>query len=115
MIARNPAPKLALWLAFVALCSGANAADLDAGREKSQTCQACHGVDGNGVGDPQYPIIAGQYAEYLIHTLWSYRDGKRNNPIMRGFAEGLSDEDIENLAAWFASQPSKLDDLSHIE
>lgn len=106
---------LTLGICFAFASSLAWAADLEAGREKSQTCQACHGADGNGVGDPQYPIIAGQYAQYLVHSLKGYRDGKRNNPIMKGFAEGLSDEDIENLAAWFASQPSKLDDLSHIE
>lgn len=86
-----------------------------AGAQKSQVCQACHGVDGNGVGDPQYPIIAGQYADYLEHTLRKYRDGRRKNAIMQGFASTLSDQDIRDLAAYFAAQKSKLHDLSHVK
>lgn len=82
------------------------------GLKKSQPCQACHGKDGNGIGDPQYPIIAGQYEDYLVHSLKAYRSGARQNVIMQGFATTLSDQDIADLAAYFASQPSKLDDMS---
>src|SRR5690606_35186069 len=49
------------------------AGDAERGREKSQVCQACHGPDGNGVGDPQYPTIAGQYADYLTHAMGAYK------------------------------------------
>lgn len=82
------------------------------GLELSKPCQACHGADGNGVGDPQYPIIAGQYADYLAQSLRQYRSGDRDNAIMKGFAGTLSDQDIADLAAYFASQQSKLGDLS---
>lgn len=83
-----------------------------AGAEKSKPCQACHGVDGNGVGNPMYPILAGQYPDYLAQALKNYRSGERVNVIMQGMAGALSDEDIADLTAYFGSQPSKLTDLA---
>ena len=59
--------------------------DAEAGKAKSQTCAACHGADGNAE-NPIYPIIAGQYRDYLAQALRDYRSGARNNAIMRGFA-----------------------------
>jgi len=104
-------------IAFVAalLCLGfpAGAADIEAGRAKSQVCQACHGPDGNGTGDPQYPRIAGQHASYLVKSLQDYRSGARQNLIMAGFAGTLSDQDIRDLAAFYAAQKGPLRDLSH--
>ena len=79
------------------------AGDAAAGKEKAVICQACHGVDGHGI-DPTYPILAGQYQSYLAHTLRGYRSGQRTNVIMASFAATLSDQDIEDLAAWYASQ-----------
>ena len=80
------------------------AADAAAGKEKAaQVCASCHGADGNST-DPQYPRLSGQYASYLVQTLKEYKQGSRKNPIMTGFAAGLSEADIENLAAWFSSQ-----------
>lgn len=87
----------------------------DAGKTKSQACQACHGPDGNGTGDGQYPRIAGQYADYLAKALRDYKSGERANPIMQGFAATLSDEDIDDLSAWFSSQEGPLTDLSHLK
>jgi cytochrome c553 len=58
-----------------------------------------------------YPNLAGQHASYIRKSLQDYRDGQRVNPLMSGFATNLSDQDIEDLAAWFASQPG-LRDLS---
>ena len=82
--------------------------DAAAGKEKAaQVCAACHGADGNST-DPQYPRLAGQYESYLVQALKEYKDGRRKNAIMLGFASGLSEADIENLAAWFASQPGGL-------
>ena len=81
-----------------------------AGKEKSVTCQACHGTDGHSIA-PNYPILAGQYESYLVQALHDYRSGKRSNIIMAGFAAGLTDQDIDDLAAWFASQKG-LQDLS---
>lgn len=77
--------------------------DIDAGKEKSALCASCHGADGNSP-DPQFPRLAGQHANYLEHALKGYRAGNRKNPIMAGFAGGLSDADIANLAAYYSSQ-----------
>jgi cytochrome c553 len=103
----------ALMLAGPAFAKG----DVDAGKAKSVTCQACHGADGNAGVDPQYPRLAGQYADYLSRALHEYKAGDRKNPIMAGFATTLSETDIDDLSAYFASLPgSKLTDLhGHIE
>jgi len=81
------------------------------GKEKAaQVCVACHGADGNKTSAPDQPILAGQYADYLERALLDYKTGRRSNPIMKGFASTLSRQDIEDLAAWFASQSSPLHD-----
>lgn len=77
--------------------------DASVGKKKSEPCQACHGQTGQSPS-PQFPNIAGQYESYLVHSLEQYRSGERKNAIMEGMAAPLSDEDIEDLAAWFASQ-----------
>jgi cytochrome c553 len=85
--------------------------DIEAGKAKSVPCQACHGADGNAA-DPQYPRLAGQYHDYLERALREYKTGERKNPIMAGFATTLSEEDIVNVSAYFASLPgTKLTDL----
>ncbi len=81
------------------------------GLEKSQVCQSCHGRNGDEALQPSYPILAGQHADYLVHALKAYRSGDRQNAVMAGFAANLSDQDIEDLAAWFSSQDG-LRDLS---
>jgi len=75
----------------------------NAGKEKSQICAACHGVDGNSQ-IKMYPILAGQHKNYLVHALNEYRSGIRNNVIMKGFAQNLSDEDINDLSQYFSMQ-----------
>lgn len=91
--------------------------DPAAGATKSQTCVACHGKDGNGAEPPlgMYPKLGGQYRDYLVYALESYRNGTRSNAIMQGFATALSDQDIEDLAAYFAAQKPGVEDLSHIK
>ncbi len=89
--------------------------DAAAGANKSKSCQACHGADGNGASDPQYPRLAGQYADYIARALHEYKTGDRKNAIMVGMAAPLSDQDINDIAAYFASQPGKLHDLSHLK
>ncbi len=111
----RPAFLLAAALVFPMLATAAPKADVDAGKAKAAVCQACHGIDGNGIGDPQYPLLAGQYADYLEKALHDYRSGTRDNPIMAGFASTLSDEDIVNLAAYFASQQTHLLDLQNVD
>ncbi|HIF18173.1 MAG TPA: cytochrome c [Cycloclasticus sp.] len=78
-------------------------ADIKAGEEKATACAACHGAVGVSAS-PMFPTLAGQHADYMVQTLKAYKSGKRKNPIMQGTAAALSDEDILNLAAYFASQ-----------
>lgn len=87
----------------------AAAADLQKGREKAdQVCAACHGKDGNTPIDPSYPKLAGQAADYLVEALKGYRNESRKNAIMGGQAKALSNADINNLAAYYASLPGQL-------
>jgi cytochrome c553 len=75
------------------------------GKQKAaQVCVACHGPDGNKPSAPDQPVLAGQYYDYLVRALGDYKNGRRTNPIMKGFAGQLSRQDIEDLAAWFSSQ-----------
>lgn len=71
-------------------------------------CAACHGAGGAKPILPSYPIIAGQYEDYLVHALKGYRDGKRKNAVMAGQAANLSDDQIEALADYYANQDSPL-------
>lgn len=89
--------------------------NIEAGRELSKTCQACHGTDGNGIGDGQYPNLAGQYEDYLLRALKAYKSGERENAIMAGFVAGLDDQQMADLAAYFAAQKGPLDDLRHLK
>ena len=83
----------------------------DSGKAKAaQVCAACHGPDGNKPSAPDQPILAGQHYDYLVRALTDYKIGRRQNPIMKGFAGQLSKRDIEDLAAWFAAQKSSLHD-----
>ncbi len=77
--------------------------DIEAGKQKSTACAACHGVYGVSAS-AMFPTIAGQHADYMVKALKAYKSGERNNPIMQGSVAGLSDEDMVNLAAYFASQ-----------
>lgn len=111
--------KLAATLiCAAALCASGPAyseGSKEAGQGKAITCVACHGIDGNSP-NPEWPNIAGQHASYLVKELKAFRDGTRQNALMSPMAAGLTDEDIADLAAWFASQtprggetePSKL-------
>ncbi|WP_376690000.1 c-type cytochrome [Wenzhouxiangella sp. EGI_FJ10409] len=90
---------------FVLVGSDALAAgNASRGLEKSESCQACHGKDGNQAATPDTPMLGGQHADYLEYALKQYRSGERENAQMNGFASGLSDQDIADLAAWYASR-----------
>jgi len=79
----------------------------DKGKQKAaQVCGACHGPEGNKPSAPDQPVLAGQYFDYLVQALGDYKNGRRTNPIMKGFAAQLSKQDIEDVAAWFSRQPS---------
>lgn len=72
----------------------------------TQVCAACHTADGSR-GSPANPILQGQHPEYLAKQLLEFKEGKRNNAIMKGFAATLSDEDMKNVAAFYASKQAK--------
>jgi len=96
----------ALGLAAQGAAASGNA---EAGKQKAaQVCAACHGADGNKPSAPDQPILAGQYPDYIVQALSEYKSGERPNRIRKAFAGQLSREDMENIAAWFSSQPSKL-------
>ncbi len=99
------APLLA---AALLACAGTVAAkgDAEAGKQKSLPCQACHGADGKATIDPQYPSLAGQYRDYLERALHEYKSGARKNLIMAGFVATLSNQDIEDLATYYAGLPN---------
>ena len=79
-----------------------HAGDVEAGKAKSMTCAACHG--GTGISPVGlYPNLAGQKEEYLVVQITAFRDGTRENAQMSPMVSGLSDEDIANLAAYYAS------------
>ncbi len=69
----------------------------------AEKCASCHAADGNST-DPQFPRLAGQHANYIERALLDYKSGARSNPIMSGFAAGLSEQDMKDVGAWFASQ-----------
>ena len=81
------------------------------GKATGQSCIDCHGPDGNAPIDASYPKLGGQYADYLAHALQQYRKGERQHALMTPQAAGLSDQDISDLAAFFASRPGQLRDL----
>ena len=72
----------------------------------AQVCAACHTADGSR-GSPANPILQGQHAEYLVKQLTEFKSGKRNNAIMKGMASTLSDDDMKNVAAFYASKTAK--------
>ncbi len=79
------------------------AGNAERGKEKSVPCQACHGPTGNGE-NPAFPKIAGQHKSYLLHALTAYSNGERSNAIMQGMVAPLSQQDREDLAAWYSIQ-----------
>ena len=82
-------------------------ADLAKGQAIStQVCAACHTADGTR-GSPANPILQGQHPEYLVKQLTEFKAGKRDSAVMKGFASALSDEDMRNVAAFYASKEAK--------
>ena len=79
------------------------AADSEAGKTKSALCAGCHGVDGNSP-NAIWPSLAGQHASYLVKQLENFKSGERADPVMQGMAATLSEEDIQDVAAYFETQ-----------
>lgn len=94
----------AVFLSFALLATSAHAAgDPEAGQAKSAICAACHGADGNSQV-AVWPKIAGQHADYLARQTRMVRDQQRPVPQMYPMVMNLTDEDIDDIAAYFASQ-----------
>jgi cytochrome c553 len=81
------------------------------GEQLSSACGACHGADGNST-NPQFPRIADQYPDYIVQALKAYKSGDRKNAIMAGIASGLSEQDMQDLAAYFSRQQGDLYQMS---
>ena len=95
--------------AFPAFSAGETPAKVDAAKGQASygaVCAACHAADGNST-IPLQPKLAGQHPEYLVKQLREFKDGKRNDPVMKGFATALSDGDMKNIAAWLHTQAPK--------
>ena len=106
----NKTPSIAAGLA-VAFAAGTlfaqatTAGDPAKGREKTQMCRGCHGIEGWRTAFPEVyrvPLIAGQHEAYLVKALQQYKSGERSHPSMRGIAATLSDQDMADLAAYYA-------------
>lgn len=80
----------------------AQGGDAAAGKAKAGTCASCHGTEGIS-SNSLWPNLAGQQEQYLIKQLKAFRDGARNDPLMSPMSKALSDQDIEDLAAYYAS------------
>ncbi|WP_348685484.1 c-type cytochrome [Aeromonas bestiarum] len=80
----------------------AQAADIEAGKAKAAVCSACHGVEGKAL-IPNYPHLTGQNAAYLVKQLKAFKEGSRKEPLMLPFMAPLTEADMENLAAYYAS------------
>lgn len=80
--------------------------DLAKGAATAAVCSGCHSSDGSR-GSPAQPILQGQHPEYLVKQLHEFKSQQRANPIMAGMAAPLSEEDIKNVAAFYASKQAK--------
>jgi cytochrome c553 len=98
--------KLSLFVILTALLfasSSAMAGDVEAGKAKAVLCAACHGATGNSM-NPMWPNLAGQKEQYLAKQIKAFRDGTRTDVMMAPMVAGLTDDDIDDLAAFFAAQ-----------
>jgi len=105
-------------LALMLVSGHTAAADLTAGQAAFEkfACASCHGADAKSSVLPTYPILAGQHADYLLHSLRAYQRGAtgssrvnaRNNAVMTAMVQQLSEADMRNIAGWLASLPSDL-------
>ncbi|MSQ99234.1 MAG: cytochrome c4 [Xanthomonadales bacterium] len=95
--------RLAACLLAIVTQQAVAEGDAAAGQAKSAICSACHGADGNSMV-PQWPKLAGQHRDYLVRQVTLIKAGARPVPEMVGIVATLSDQDIADIAAWFAAQ-----------
>lgn len=99
--------KLFVLLAATAVSHAMAAGDVDAGKEKSQPCAACHGPDGNSPSG-EWPSLAGQGEKYLVEQIQAFKAGDRQNALMAPMVANLSEQDMADLAAYFSAQTIKV-------
>jgi cytochrome c553 len=99
---RQPLRAVTLWCCLLLCASHASANEVAQGRQKAQACAVCHGPLGLSVA-PDAPHLAGQPAIYTAAQLRAYRSGARKHEVMAVLARPMTDDDIAQLAAWFAS------------
>lgn len=103
---------LVSFLVMAPVAQAASQGNIAAGKAKAAACAGCHGLDGNGVGNPDWPKLAGQLPEYLFKQLKDFKSGERRDLVMNGTMNGmvaaLSEQDMKDLAAYYASQRIKL-------
>jgi cytochrome c553 len=95
--------RVGLLLACSIAAGSAYAGDAAQGGQKAAVCIACHGVAGNSV-NPEWPSLAAQPEAYVVKQLEAFKDGKRVNPLMTPMAVALSEQDMQDLGAYFAQQ-----------
>jgi len=107
------AKRIAINFAVSLLCTAGVAqaekmpeGNVAAGQAKAAMCAACHGVDGNSV-NPEWPSLAAQHTQYIVKQLKAFKGGTRQNPTMAPMAMGLSDQDMEDVAAYFSAQTAR--------
>jgi cytochrome c553 len=88
-------------ISLLAISVAQAAGDPAAGKAKAVACAACHGANGQGV--PPNPALTGRTEDEMLQAMKDYKSGKRNNAVMKGMMGGLSDQDMANLAAYYAS------------
>ena len=104
--------RISAFVIAVAFAPALHAADGDpaAGKAKTSMCAGCHGIPGYRTVFPEVysvPKLGGQHAAYIVKALQEYKAGNRNHPTMRAIAAGLSDRDMADLAAYYASNATK--------
>jgi len=92
---------------ILGLAGNVSAGDISRGQDLSGSCAACHGADGNS-SNPQWPNIAGQHENYLYEQLVNYKTGERKNALMQGQVQNLDEQDMRDLAAFYASQTMEI-------
>jgi cytochrome c553 len=105
------AASLAALLAAPVLAQAPPVGDPARGREKVQMCQGCHGIEGWRTAFPEVykvPRLAGQHPAYLVKALQAYKSGERSHPTMKAIAASLSDEDMADLAAYYARPATRM-------
>ena len=88
--------------------------DINAGKEKAAACASCHGEDGNSMVST-FPKLAQQHSSYLIKQLKAFKSGTRKNPMMNSIAMGLSDEDMTDIAEYYAEQKISANELPVVD